>query len=185
MQQQPTATSLPRGRRSALSRFPWRHVGAQTWHQRRSSEQLPEQKTTFNLHSWNVSVNTCSLKSGSQKNVLVKPMLATLSRVPYQLPIFFIITDAQTSVIHFKTAKQLCIAEGTLQKQLNGKNSFHFIYHHVGKTSNKHRNAGMAQLVGTAVFHGQHLSGVHTQLRTVFQTQVFLTSSVSHKLKYM
>lgn len=45
----------------------------------------------------------------------------------------------------------------------------------------------MAQLVGTAVFHGQHLHRVQGLLRTVFQTQtlVFLTNSVSHKLKYM
>lgn len=61
-------------------------------------------------------------------------MLATLPRAPDQLPIFFIITDAYTSVIHFRTVKQLYIEEGTLQKQLNYKNPFHFIYCHVGKT---------------------------------------------------
>lgn len=51
--------------------------------------------------------------SGSQKNIPVLiyqkniPVLTTLSWAPYQLlPILFIITDAYTSVISFKTAEQ-------------------------------------------------------------------------------
>lgn len=45
--------------------------------------------------------------SGSHKNVPVKPVLTTLSRAPYQLlPILFMITDAYTSLISFKTAEQ-------------------------------------------------------------------------------